>query len=202
MRLRDFSIFLMMAVVLGIGILIFLYPGALTANVIWMEQGDEIKALDSGTGIVRTVQFYDVAGQNRTPICGFIVDGDHIWVEEGKDNELKGIKIYVRKVVLVRDQLEDKDVCKVAFANVLFMGNSTVANESQDETDAIEAESNEGIAVKAVPEENLSSEEGVVAAPEEDAQQAISAEEKPASMSLIVRMFLWIKRLFSQKVIS
>lgn len=195
MKIKDISIILLVVIVVGTSIVMLLYSDLPSADVIWMQQGDELNVLDSSTGIVRNVTFYNVAGQNRTtPMCGFIVDGDYIWIEEGRDNELNGVKIYVRKVVLVRDQLQDKDVCKVAFANVIVKFNETGAMEN--DTVAVGNGTGQQTATEEPVEQNTEEASGEpVAELQPVGNEAPPAEETPAETGLLSRIWKSIKNL-------
>ncbi|MFO8015621.1 MAG: hypothetical protein R6U32_00805 [Candidatus Woesearchaeota archaeon] len=104
-------------------------------KVVWMEEGQKVEALSSQDASgPHTVELLDVAaGENRqNKLCGFLVNGEQIWIEEGKDDELYGVRIYVRDVVAVRDQLQDKDVCEVAIFGPLIGGNSSSKTDGDD----------------------------------------------------------------------
>lgn len=168
----------------------------LTGSVIWMKEGESFDVfVSSGENAgLKNVKLYDVAGaNNRTRLCGFLVNGEHIWIEEGHHNVMDGLKIYVQKVILVRDQLQDKDICRVAFVGtIITYVNTTNATEEPDEF----------IFYNMTNETSVDETPGVLAEnlPTEQADYAAIAnkplQEKPESISLFKRILLWLEGIF------
>lgn len=182
-----------------------------SGKVIWMQEGQEINAVErTNVSGVHPVLLFDVAaGQNRTDkLCGFIVDGDYIMIPEGDDREINGITIYVRRVVSVRDQLQDKDVCKVAFGGPIIISNdseiiveeenntaenaitSTTAEQQQDQNNSQAEENMVGVTYNPLKDNIMTSAESV------DVGQAKPETEKPARIGIIRTILGWLKGLF------
>ena len=95
-RLRRHLIAAVLAMLLILVIVLVRSP---PANAIWMKEGQivKLKNVYEGKSMVTSVEFIDIGGSgNRTKLCGFLIDGDQLWVEEGNDRELKGERVYVR----------------------------------------------------------------------------------------------------------
>ena len=187
-RLRRHLIAAVLAMLLILVIVLVRSP---PANAIWMKEGQivKLKNVYEGKSMVTSVEFIDIGGSgNRTKLCGFLIDGDQLWVEEGNDRELKGGRVYVRDAISVRDQLQDKDVCKVIFSRPILEMNKSMEQETEklvNESMAIENKSMEeridGVEEEAIP-------------PEEAAEEAIV--EQPARINIFARIILWLRNLF------
>src|SRR3989344_3597590 len=130
-RLRRHLIAAVLAMLLILVIVLVRSP---PANAIWMKEGQivKLKNVYEGKSMVTSVEFIDIGGSgNRTKLCGFLIDGDQLWVEEGNDRELKGVRVYVRDAISVRDQLQDKDVCKVIFSRPILEMNKSMEQETE-----------------------------------------------------------------------
>lgn len=193
MGFRQLKIPALIMLFAAFSIVTLLFLSSPTGKVVWMNEGDELNILftSEGQSKLSLVRLFDVAGSNnRTKLCGFLVDGEHIWIEEGQDNVMKGLRIYVRKVILVRDQLQDKDICKVAFAGTIIRINES----SSDEEIVMENLSYEEDNTSRTSEENGVSVE--VLGEVEGEEEIDIVEEKPAKTGLFQRIVLWLKSVF------
>lgn len=166
------------------------------AKVIWMQEGQSVNVQNvyGGKSMITSIKLIDIAGAgNRTKLCGFLIDGDPLWIEEGNDRELKGVRVYVREIISVRDQLQDKDVCKVLFTRPIIKINESA---KQEEINASES--------KAIPSVNISKanvstaeERPNITVTKEIINESVAAvEEKPSRISIFDALMIWIKSLF------
>lgn len=191
-----------LVIIIVISIIFISYISSPTGKVVWMQEGDELNILFTyeGQSKLSLVSLFDVAGNNNRTLCGFLVDGEHIWIEEGQDNMMKGLRIYVRKVILVRDQLQDKDVCKVAFAGsiIKIVNGSLDKNETeqkmQSSTVYVEPDEVEQINTT-INTSNLTGNQDTEES-EEDMQETIIIEERPARQGFFSRIRDWLKTIF------
>lgn len=166
------------------------------AKVIWMQEGQSVNVQNvyGGKSMITSIKLIDIAGAgNRTKLCGFLIDGDPLWIEEGNDRELKGVRVYVREIISVRDQLQDKDVCKVLFTRPIIKINESAKQEE------INASESKAISSVNISKANVSAAEerpNITVTKEIINESVAAVEEKPSRISIFDALMIWIKSLF------
>lgn len=84
-------------------------------SVMWMSQGE--KTTTSIDGTEHTIEMVDVTEVSTTgeiTSCGFLVDGQSVWVDVGATETTSGVVIGVTDGKAIHSEKEDTDVCKVS----------------------------------------------------------------------------------------
>jgi len=192
-RIRVATILAVLTLVFLLVLIVLKLP---LANVIWMKQGEVVRLLNyHNNSNISLVQLIDVGGEsNRTKLCGFSVDGDQTWIEEGRNRELNGVKIYVREAIIGRGYLEDQDYCKVTFTKPIVMYNGSEILETPE--NVLEEQETSPI--------NYTNVTPVYTPVSQPGPQNISpnaeihaTEEKPTRMSILEIIILWLSDLFT-----
>lgn len=104
------------------------------SNIIWMGQGQTVATMNIKNGIaeLHNVKLLDVSGETSR-MCGFLVDNSTVWIKEDGDANVNGARVYVREIVRVHEQLQDRDVCRVIIGGAIL----SIAKEEGKTTENI-----------------------------------------------------------------
>lgn len=112
-------------------------------TVIWLTEGDKITKMLNG--VEHEIFVVDVSENEDS--CGVSVDGQVVWIDDGKTETINGVEVGVTDAISVHTATQDTDVCELNIgATELYLENGDKVKHDGSEVDGSEVTFNEATA--------------------------------------------------------